>query len=98
MDSLTRDAVSTSEATRPPLQAALARLTGSGTAFRNEAVQAVKAHLEAGRAEIEQKFLGDNNGLACGQALGRLMDEIVIALFDLADRRVFPAANPTTGE
>ncbi len=58
----------------------------------------LKAHLEAGRAEIEQQFLRSNDGLACGQALSALMDTIVVALFDLADQRVFAAANPTTGE
>jgi len=98
VDSLSPTADAGGVSTRPDLKTALASIEGNGTAFRNKAVQAVKAHLEAGRAEIEQKFLGDNNGLACGNALGRLMDEIVIALFDLADRRVFRAANPTTGE
>ena len=83
---------------QPDLQAAMAGLTGSGTALRNAAVQMLKAHLETGRAEIEQQFLASNDGLACGAALGALMDEVVTALFDLADKRVFPAANPTTGE
>jgi [protein-PII] uridylyltransferase len=42
--------------------------------------------------------MADNDGLACGLALGALMDEVVTALFGLADRQAFPAANPTTGE
>lgn len=85
-------------ANRPDLMAALSRLPGSGPTLRAAAVQLLKEHLEAGRAAIEQQFLRGNDGLACGQALGALMDDIVIALFDLADRRVFAAANPTTGE
>ena len=98
MDSLSHAADSESIQDRPSLQATLTALTGSGPALRTAVVQASKAHLEAGRIAIEQEFLASNNGLACGQALGRLMDEIVIALFDMADKRVFPAANPTTGE
>ncbi len=98
MDSLTAAASSSVDQTRPDIRAALENLTGGGTALRNAAVQLLKAHLETGRAEIEQQFLRGNDGLACGAALGALMDEVVTALFDLADRRVFPAANPTTGE
>jgi [protein-PII] uridylyltransferase len=98
VDSLSPSAAASQLPARPDLKTVLAALPGSGTAFRNAAVQTLKAHLEAGRAEIERKFLADKKGLACGEALGRLMDEIVITLFDLADRRVFPAANPTTGE
>jgi [protein-PII] uridylyltransferase len=97
VDSLSPPAAS-QLAARQDLQTALARIEGHGLEFRREAVQVLKAYLEAWRAEIEQKFLADNDGLACGQALGRLMDEIVVTLFEIADRRVFPAANPTTGE
>jgi [protein-PII] uridylyltransferase len=99
MDSLSpADADPAPVASRPDLQAALSQLPGSGPTLRTAAVALVKAHMEAGRAEIEQQFMRDNNGLACGQALGALMDGIVTALFDLADKRVFRAANPTTGE
>ena len=98
MDSLSPTADTDGASAPPDLKSALAGLTGNGPAFRAAAVQTLKAHLETGRAEIERQFLASNDGLACGQALGRLMDEIVIALFDTADRRVFPAANPTTGE
>jgi len=98
MDSLSPPTESLPVSAKPDLRAALARLTGNGPALRNEAVQLVKSHMEAGRAEIEQQFLRSSDGLACGQALGALMDDVVIALFDLADRRVFAAANPTTGE
>jgi [protein-PII] uridylyltransferase len=98
VDSLSPSAAAIQLPAQHDLQAALARIEGQGLAFRKEAVQVLKTYLEAGRAEIEQKFLADNDGVACGQGLGRLMDEIVVTLFDIADRRVFPAANPTTGE
>ena len=97
MDSLSPLPLSQDIAQRD-LKAALARVDGHGLAFRKEAVQVLKAYLEAGRSEIEQKFRADSDGAACSQALGRLMDEIVVTLFEIADRRVFPAANPTTGE
>jgi [protein-PII] uridylyltransferase len=72
--------------------------TGEATKLRNDAVRLIKTYLESGRAEIERRFVATNDGLECGRALGALMDEIVIALFDFADRLVFAAANPTTGE
>jgi [protein-PII] uridylyltransferase len=84
----------------PALSLALHDLTADegSMAFRTAAVQLLKTHMEAGRARIEREFLNSNDGLSCARALGRLMDGIVTALFDLADRRVFNAANPTTGE
>ena len=98
MDSLSPTADTDRTSDRPDIHVTLAGLPGSGPALRAAAVHALKEHLEAGRAEIERQFLRSNDGLACGQALGALMDEIVTALFDMADKRVFPAANPTTGE
>ncbi len=98
MDSLSRAADSELVAARPDLHVTLTQLPGSGPSLRTAAVQALKEHLEAGRAAIERQFMQSNDGLACGDALGALMDEVVTALFDLADQRVFPAANPTTGE
>jgi [protein-PII] uridylyltransferase len=98
MDALSPATEETSAQDPLDLQAAMAQLPGSGPTLRAAAVQLLKNHLEAGRAEIERQFLANNNGLACGTALGALMDEIVTALFDLADRRVFRASNPTTGE
>jgi [protein-PII] uridylyltransferase len=67
-------------------------------ALREAAVRLLKSYMEAGRSQIEREFMESNGGLACARALGRLTDDIVIALFDLADRKVFAAANPTTGE
>jgi [protein-PII] uridylyltransferase len=84
----------------PDLRQTLAALdAASGPEnLRKDAVWVLKAHIDAGRNAIEQRFLDNDDGLACGEALGRLMDDVVTALFDLADKRVFAAANPTTGE
>lgn len=98
MDSLSPTAEAPSVQDRQGLQDALSRLPGSGQELRAGAVRILKAHLEAGRNAIEEIFARTNDGLACGEALGGLMDDVVIALFDLADRRVFVANNPTTGE
>jgi len=69
-----------------------------GPALRRAAVQLLKEQMELGRAEIERRFMRTNDGMAAIHALSDLMDSAVIGLFDLADQRVFPAANPTTGE
>ncbi len=71
---------------------------GGAPALRKAASDLLKARLESGRAEIEARFMRSNDGLAAARSLAELMDEAVIALFDLADKRVFAAANPTTGE
>jgi [protein-PII] uridylyltransferase len=85
---------------RVDLAAALFELDSAADPIdlRNAAVRLTRSHLDAGRAEIEQRFLDTNEGLECGRALGVLMDGIVTGLFDFADRQVFRAANPTTGE
>jgi len=100
MDSLGLVAEAPAGVKHPDLANALDALgtEGGPEPLRKAAVLVLKAHLEAGRAAIEQRFMADSDGLACGVALGALMDQIVTALFDLADRRAFPAANPTTGE
>jgi [protein-PII] uridylyltransferase len=83
----------------PDIAAALGALAADDAeALRKQAVPLLKTHMEFGRAEIERRFLADNDGLACCRGLSLLIDGIVGALFDLADRRVFAAANPTTGE
>ncbi|HLG88654.1 MAG TPA: [protein-PII] uridylyltransferase [Alphaproteobacteria bacterium] len=71
---------------------------GGAPALRKAASDLLRERLESGRAEIEGRFKRSNNGLAAARALAELMDEAVVALFDLADKRVFAAANPTTGE
>jgi [protein-PII] uridylyltransferase len=71
---------------------------GDPMALRTAAVRLLKEHMDAGRTAIETRFFGGNDGSAAARALSALMDDIVAALFDLADRLVFAAANPTTGE
>jgi [protein-PII] uridylyltransferase len=100
MDSISLPGAVPADLPRSDLREALFRLDAASDPgmLRNQAVRLTKAHLDAGRASIEEHFMAANDGLGCGRALGALMDEVVICLFDFADRRVFRAANPTTGE
>jgi [protein-PII] uridylyltransferase len=100
MDSLSFPVPSPGKTPPSDLRDALFALdaTAEATALRNDAVALIKTYLESGRADIRRRFVATNEGLECGRALGALMDGVVIALFDFADRRVFRAANPTTGE
>ena len=58
--------------------------------------------LTAGRAEIRRRFETPgplrNNGPAVLMATSFLMDQLIRVIFDFADRRVFPAANPSAAE
>ena len=100
MDSLSLAVEAPAAPLRTNLSESLFALNAGGQpmALRDAAVQLLKSHMEAGRAAIETQFMATNDGVACGEALGRLMDGIVTGLFDFANRRVFAVANPTTGE
>lgn len=62
----------------------------------------LKQHLADGRAQIRARLDagegGNRPGHLCVQRLAILMDRIVIALFDHAERVAYPVANPTMGE
>jgi [protein-PII] uridylyltransferase len=87
------------------LTAELTRIAGSGESaerLRPHLLTAVRAVLEDGRAEIRRQFeSGENSaqsGTVCVKQTTALMDQICTALFDVVERHVFAAANPTTGE
>jgi [protein-PII] uridylyltransferase len=70
---------------------------------RGEILGAFKQALADGRAEIRRRFDTPgspqaNDGPAVQAATSFLMDQIVRVLFDLADTRLYPAANPSTAE
>jgi [protein-PII] uridylyltransferase len=58
--------------------------------------------LAAGRSEIRRRFEAPgpqrNDGHAVLTATSFLMDQLIRVIFDFADGRVFPAANPSTAE
>ena len=70
---------------------------------RADVLAVFKRVLADGRAEIRRRFETPgspayNDGPAVLAATSFLMDQIIRVLFDLADGRVFPAANPSTAE
>ncbi|MCW5746341.1 MAG: [protein-PII] uridylyltransferase [Alphaproteobacteria bacterium] len=78
---------------------------------RAQTLALFKEALARGRAEIQRRFLGRdadgrpvrgargvNDGPGVLAATSFLMDQLLRVLFDLANERVFPAANPSMGE
>src|SRR5436309_11464501 len=91
---------------RRALEEALAKLvedlpTGSEPP-RPQVLALLREALATGRTEIRARFEGRgplrNDGPAVLAATSFLMDQLIRVIFDLADRRVYPAANPSTAE
>ncbi len=59
---------------------------------------ALKVALTAGRAEIELRFLADNDGNSAARAHSFLIDQLLRALYDYTTTRAYPLANPSVGE
>jgi [protein-PII] uridylyltransferase len=91
---------------RRALEEALARLvedlpTGNEPP-RLQVLTLLRVALTAGRVEIRRRFEAPgplrNDGPAVLAATSFLMDQLVRVIFDFADTRVFPAANPSAAE
>jgi [protein-PII] uridylyltransferase len=91
---------------RRALEDALAQLvedrpTGSEVP-RPQVLALLRDALAQGRAEIRRRFEEPgpmrNDGPAVLAATSFLMDQIVRVIFDFADQRVYPAANPSAAE
>jgi [protein-PII] uridylyltransferase len=68
-------------------------------AMRGGIVAALRGALDHGRAEITRRLdAAPSHGLAAANAGAYLVDQIVAALFDVTIRRLYPLANPTSGE
>lgn len=67
-----------------------------------ELVEILKRHLQAGRDEIQQRFLGNSRGAQAGLTSAHeasfLVDQLLRALFDFATQKAFPLGNPTVAE
>ncbi|MEA2780338.1 MAG: [protein-PII] uridylyltransferase, partial [Rhodospirillaceae bacterium] len=65
-------------------------------------LQALKAALAGGRAEIRRRFETSARAEDAGETVGRetcfLMDQLIRCLYDYVLERVFPLANPSAGE
>jgi [protein-PII] uridylyltransferase len=77
---------------------------GPAEKLRPVAIEKLKAVLAAGRTEIRRRFemkpgaAGGANGAQTVRAGAFLIDQIVRLVYDFADRHIYPASNPTSGE
>jgi [protein-PII] uridylyltransferase len=66
--------------------------------LRPAIVAHLRAVLGAARNEAERRLLADGRGTRCAETLSVVEDEIIRALFDLANSRLFPAPHPKAAE
>ena len=91
---------------RRTIEEALARLVEDlpegGEPPRPPVLALLRDALTKGRAEIRRRFEEPgplkNDGPAVLVATSYLMDQIIRVLYDFADQRAYPAANPSAGE
>ncbi len=69
-----------------------------GTALRAQLVPAIKALLEEGHREAQERLVADRDGLACARCLSDLMDRTVRVIYDAVVFHLYPADNPSSGE
>ena len=86
----------------PAIAAALeelaARHAGRDREMRDAVAQHLKAALARGRATAEQLLLADRRGRRCAERLCYMQDEIIRILFELAEKHLYPAQNPSKAE
>ncbi len=83
---------------RRSIQAKLDALATTGAPGRKEVSALLKEALIAGRAEVQKRFEAGASGTETVHALAYLMDQIIRALYDFTQSRIYPAPNPTSGE
>ncbi len=74
------------------------RATDTPEAFGQQVRNILKAALEAGRAEVKNRFLQTSNGAAAVRGNAFLIDQIIRLTHAAATERIFRAANPTASE
>ncbi len=86
----------------PAIAAELEKLAalhaGRDREMRNAVAQHLKAALVRGRAKAEQLLLADRHGRRCAERLCHMQDEIIRILFELAEKHLYPAQNPSKAE
>src|SRR3984957_3723389 len=86
----------------PAIAAELEKLAalhaGRDREMRNAVAQHLKAALVQGRAKAEQLLLADRHGRRCAERLCHMQDEIIRILFELAEKHLYPAQNPSAAE
>src|SRR5262245_2533065 len=85
---------------RRGLTVALDAIAGSrlGGAERPAVLAALPHALAAGRAELRQRFMADNDGRRAAQEHAFLIDQLLRSLHDFTTTRVFPIGNPSAAE
>ncbi len=58
----------------------------------------LKQALIEGRAAAERQLIRDRLGRRCAERLSAMTDEIILLLFDIATRQLYPAQNPSEAE
>ena len=69
-----------------------------GDTARRQIVAVIKPALASGRAEIERRFMANQDGGQVMASNALLMDSVVQALYRVIRNRLFRASNPTSGE
>jgi [protein-PII] uridylyltransferase len=80
------------------LEKLAAQHAGREREMRNALAQHLKAELARGRAKAEQLLLADRRGRRCAERLCHMQDEIIRLLFELAEKHLYPAQNPSNAE
>jgi [protein-PII] uridylyltransferase len=75
-----------------------AAVSGPASAVRQRIVAALKPVLAAGRAEVERRFMADQDGGRVMVGNVFLMDSLISGLHRVIERELFRASNPTAGE
>jgi len=73
-------------------------LAGRGEPDRRRVAEVLKEALQAGRAEVRERFEAGALGSDTVRSLSFLMDQLIRALHDFATTAIYPLANPTSGE
>jgi [protein-PII] uridylyltransferase len=80
------------------LQSLGPRPIGDGTALRARLVPAIKALLERGHREAQERLVAERDGLACARCLSDLMDRTIRLVYEAVVFHLYPADNPSSAE
>src|SRR6185437_17034769 len=77
----------------------LAALDGDVASLRRQGTALLKAAMDRGRAEIAQRLTAHPaRGMETAASYAFLTDQLLRLLYDFTVIRLYPVANPTTGE
>lgn len=94
-----REALLDAAALRARLIALVDEHGASGGGLRPALLATLREALESGRAEIRRRFLDEaGGGDACVHEQVYLMDGLIRTLAEVTVEKIYPVANPTTGE